>query len=99
MNQLKERLQSEFNLEFVSAQVVPINTYDEKGEAVTVQALVVLDADNKFMFFIGPEFASQYMIKEYEIGGTDIDYQKIFKDFILTEEQYLKVNWDEPIDL
>lgn len=79
---LKERLQEQYNTNAISAQVLPLQTYNEKGEPIEAHLIVVLDAEDKFMFMIDPSVADGYVFDGY------VNYDKIYKDYILTEKQW-----------
>lgn len=82
MPSLKETLQANFNTSAISVQVLPFSTFNEKGEHVDARQLVVLDAEDRFMFVIGYAAADEYMVDGY------VNYEKIYKDYILTEAQW-----------
>ena len=79
---LKKLLQERFNTSAISAQVLPFSTWNKNGEPVEARQLVVLDAEDRFMFII-----SYDATEEYIFDGC-INYEKIYRDFILTEAQW-----------
>lgn len=87
---LKEILQEQFNTSAISVQTLPLNTYNKEGEYIETHQLVVLDADDKFMFVIGYAAADEYLFDGY------VNHDKIFKDFILTEQQWDALQTESP---
>jgi hypothetical protein len=89
---LKKMLQEQYDTSAISAQVLPFNTYNQEGELYEARQLVVLDAEDRFMFVISYTEADKYID---ELGY--INYEKIFQDYIFTEEQWaqLKIKTEE----
>lgn len=83
---LKKMLQEKFNVSDLSAQVLPMNVYNEEGGLYEARQIVVLDADDKFMFVIGYTEADSYID---ELGY--INYERICTDYIFTAEQWAEL--------
>lgn len=79
---LKEMLRKQFDTTAISVQVLPFNTWNKDGEYIEARQLVVLDAEDKFMFVIGYAAADEYIVDGY------VNYEKIYKDYILTEKEW-----------
>jgi hypothetical protein len=84
---LKEELQANFDTTAISAQTISFTSFNEKGMEVEADQIIVLDSQDRFMFLITPDKANEYMFDGY------VDYDKIYKDYILTKKQ-----WDELVE-
>ena len=81
-NKISEVLNSNFDVSEISAQIIPINTYDYQGLPTVLQNLIVLDAQDRFMFFVDGTVTSKYISEE---GW--INYELLYIDFILSEDE------------
>lgn len=83
-------LQQNFDVSAISASVHPFNTWNEKGEFIQAFQIIVLDAQDRFMFIIGYAAADEYVFDGY------VNYDKILRDYVLTKEQWEEVQKNEP---
>lgn len=89
---LKERLQEQFDTSAISVQVIPFNTWNQEGKVVEANQLIVLDAQDRFMFLISYASAPEYLHDGF------VNHEKIYQDFILTEKQWEALHAKAPVN-
>lgn len=81
-NQISRLIRETFDVSQISAQVVPVNSYNQNAEPIVLKNLIILDNEDRFMFFISSPDAESYISDD---GW--INYEMIYKSFILDQEQ------------